>query len=171
MIGISDQQIQYTSYTIAKLKRTDIFPDHIFVVTQKTADGIKIELNNISRAILDKYKDFPFEKDLVLPVISNQRMNEYLKEMGKKAGIDSPQRIVYFLKDERIEEVYPKYELLSCHCGRRTFVVNGLYLGIPPHVIMEWTGHYDYKSMKPYIKVVDKLKEKEMTKFNISIPK
>jgi hypothetical protein len=34
---------------------------------------------------------------------------------------------------------------------------------------MEWTGHYDYKSMKPYIKVVDKLKEKEMTKFNISI--
>jgi len=155
---------------VAKLKRSDIFDDYVFIVTKKTVDGIKIELNNISRAILDKYKDFPFEKDLVLPVISNQRMNEYLKEMGKKAGIDSPQRIVYFMKDERIEEVYPKYELLSCHCGRRTFVVNGLYLGIPPIVIMEWTGHYDYKSMKPYTKVVNKLKEKEMTKFNISIP-
>ena len=90
--------------------------------------------------------------------------------MGFKAGIKSPQRIVYFRQNERIEEVHPKYALLSCHCGRRTFVVNGLYLGIPPHVIMEWTGHYDYKSMKPYIKVVDKLKEKEMTKFNISIP-
>ena len=63
------------------------------------------------------------------------------------------------MKDERIEEVYPKYELLSCHCGRRTFVVNGLYLGIPPIVIMEWTGHYDYKSMKPYTKVVNKLKD------------
>jgi hypothetical protein len=107
-------------FDLAKLKRTDIFLNHLFVVTQKTADRIKIELNKIRQ-------------------------------------------------NERIEEVHPKYSLLSCHCGRRTFVVNGLYLGIPPHVIMEWTGHYDYKSMKPYIKVVDKLKEKEMTKFNISI--
>lgn len=154
---------------VAKLKRTDIFPDHIFVVTQKTADGIKIELNNISQAILNKYKKMRFKNNLALPIVSNQKMNEALKEMGYKAGIKSPQRIVYFRQNERIEEVHPKYSLLSCHCGRRTFVVNGLYLGIPPHVIMEWTGHYDYKSMKPYIKVVDKLKEKEMTKFNISI--
>lgn len=155
---------------VAKLKRSDIFEDHIFVVTKKTVDAIKIELNNISKAILAKYEDHPFENDLALPVISNQRMNEYLKEMGKIAEINTPQRIVYFLKDQRIEEVHPKYELLSCHCGRRTFVVNGLFLGIPPIVIMEWTGHSDYKSMKPYAKVVNKLKEKEMTKFNISIP-
>ena len=45
-------------------------------------------------------------------------------------------------------------------------VVNALYLGIPPHAIMEWTGQYDYKSIKLYIKVVDKLKEKEMMKLN-----
>ena len=153
------------------MKRTDIFPDHIFVVTQKTADGIKIELNNISQAILNKYKKMRFKNNLALPVVSNQKMNDALKEMGFKAGIKSPQRIVYFRQNERIEEVHPKYALLSCHCGRRTFVVNGLYLGIPPIVIMEWTGHYDYKSMKPYTKVVNKLKEKEMTKFNISISK
>ena len=91
--------------------------------------------------------------------------------MGFKAGIKSPQRIVYFRQNERIEEVHPKYALLSCHYGRRTFVVTRFYLGTPPYVIIEWTCLYKYKSMKAYIKVVDKLKEIEMTKFNISISK
>ena len=31
---------------------------------------------------------------------------------------------------------------------------------------MKWTGHSDYKAMKPYIKIVDKLKVSEMDKFN-----
>ncbi|MBP6365013.1 MAG: site-specific integrase, partial [Bacteroidales bacterium] len=81
---------------------------------QKTADGIKIELNNTSQAILNKYKKMRFKNNLALPIISNQKMNEALKEMGYKAGIKSPQRIVYFRQNERIEEVHPKYSLLSC---------------------------------------------------------
>ena len=32
---------------------------------------------------------------------------------------------------------------------------------------MKWTGHSDYKSMKPYIDIVDSIKEESMTKFNI----
>lgn len=66
----------------------------------------------------------------------------------------------------RYEEVLPKYSLLTTHCGRRTFIVNGLRLGVPAEVIMKWTGHSDYKAMKPYIKIVDKLKVSEMEKFN-----
>jgi hypothetical protein len=31
---------------------------------------------------------------------------------------------------------------------------------------MKWTGHSDYKAMKPYVKIVDALKESEMDKFN-----
>lgn len=151
---------------VYKLRRSDVKKDHILVVTKKTVDGIKIELNKYSKAILDKYKDAPLKNDKVLPVISQQQMNDHLKVMGKVAGIDDPQRIVYFKKRERIEEVHPKYALLTTHCGRRTFVVNALYLGIPSEVIMKWTGHSDFKAMKPYVKIVDKLKAAEMEKFN-----
>ena len=93
-------------------------------------------------------------------------MNEHLKTMGEVVGLDEPQRIVYFKGSQRYEEVYPKYALLTTHCGRRTFIVNALRLGVPSEVIMKWTGHSDYKAMKPYIKIVDKLKVSEMDKFN-----
>ena len=67
---------------MAKLRRSDVKENYIFVVTQKTADGLKIELNDYSREILDKYKDDILDDDKALPVISNQRMNDYLKELG-----------------------------------------------------------------------------------------
>jgi integrase len=155
---------------VAKLRRSDIKEKYISVVTQKTIDGLKIELNDYSREILEKYKDFPFKDDKALPVISNQRMNDYLKELGELTEINEPQRIVYFRGNERHEEVYPKYELLTTHCGRRTFIVNALYLGVPAEVVMKWTGHSDYKAMKTYIKIVDDLKEREMNKFNRKSP-
>ncbi|MDR1458884.1 MAG: phage integrase SAM-like domain-containing protein [Bacteroidales bacterium] len=155
---------------VAKLRRSDIKDKYISVVTQKTVDGLKIELNDYSREILEKYKDFPFEDNKALPIISNQRMNDYLKELGELAEINEPQRIVYFYGSERYEEVHPKYALLTTHCGRRTFIVNALYLGIPAEVVMKWTGHNDYKAMKPYIKIVDDLKEREMAKFNRKSP-
>lgn len=151
---------------VAKLSRSDIRDTYISIVTQKTVDGLKIELNKYSKAILDKYKDIHFHNDKALPVISNVKMNEYLKELGEIAEINEPQRIVYFMGNQRYEEVYPKYSLLTTHCGRRTFIVNALYLGIPAEVVMRWTGHSDYKAMKPYIKIVDTLKEQEMNKFN-----
>jgi hypothetical protein len=31
-------------------------------------------------------------------------------------------------------------------------------MGIPPEIVMKWTGHSDYKAMKPYIDVVDEIK-------------
>ena len=93
-------------------------------------------------------------------------INENLKEMGKEAGLTTPQRIVYFMGNQRHEEVLPKYALLTTHCGRRTFIVNALRLGVPAEVIMKRTGHSDYKAMKPYIKIVDKLKASEMEKFD-----
>lgn len=151
---------------VEKLRRSDIKNNSIVVVTKKTVDGLVIDLNKYSRSILDKYADIHFDDDKALPVISNSNMNDYLKDLGKLAGFDEPQRIVYFIGSERHEEVYPKYSLLTTHCGRRTFIVNALYLGIPAEVVMKWTGHSDYKAMKPYIKIVDKLKVQEMDKFN-----
>lgn len=151
---------------VAKLKRSDIKDGFIHVVTQKTADGLIIELNKHSQAILEKYKDMNFPNDKALPVVSNEKMNEHLKRLGQVCGIDEPQRVVYFKGSIRYEEVYPKWALLTTHCGRRTFVVTALQLGIPAEVIIRWTGHADYKSMKPYVKIVDELKERSMARFN-----
>jgi integrase len=151
---------------VAKLRRSDVRKNHIVVVTQKTVDGLIIELNKYSEAILKKYEGASFPNDLALPIISNQKMNGYLKELGKMAELNEPQRTVFFKGNSRHEEVFPKYALLTTHCGRRTFIVNALRLGIPAEVIMKWTGHSDYNAMKPYIKIVDKLKASEMNKFN-----
>ena len=152
---------------VAKLKRTDIKDGFIEVVTKKTNDGLRIELNKHSQAILDKYKDFNFRGDLALPVISNVKMNEALKVLGQTCGIDEPTRIVYFQGNKRMEQVLPKWALLTTHCGRRTFVVTALQLGIPSEVIMKWTGHSNFSAMKPYVKIVDELKARAMTKFDL----
>lgn len=150
----------------AKLRRSDIKGDHIEVVTKKTNDGLRIELNKHSKAILDKYKGEDIKGGLALPVISNQKMNAMLKILGQACGLDEPTRVVYFLGNERHEEVYPKWALLTTHCARRTFVVTALQLGIPAEVIMKWTGHSGFEAMKPYVKIVDELKARSMTRFD-----
>ena len=151
---------------VFNLRRSDIKGDHIEVTTVKTSDSLIIELNNHSKAILDKYKDVAFEDDKVLPVITNQKMNDYLKELAEMAGIDEPVRQTYYKGNERIDDVTPKYALLGTHAGRRTFICNALALGIPPQVVMKWTGHSDYKAMKPYIDIADDIKTNAMSKFN-----
>jgi len=151
---------------VFNLKRSDIKDNHIEVTTVKTADNLIIELNNHSKAILDKYKDVAFEDNKALPVISNQRMNDYLKELGELAGINEPVRETYYKGNQRIDEVTPKYALLGTHAGRRTFICNALSLGIAPQVVMKWTGHSDYKAMKPYIDIADEVKVNAMDKFN-----
>ena len=151
---------------VFNLRKSDIKGDHIEVTTVKTSDSLIIELNKHSKAILDKYKNVAFEDDKVLPVITNQKMNDYLKELAELAGIDEPVRQTYYRGNERIDEVTPKYALLGTHAGRRTFICNALALGIPPQVVMKWTGHSDYKAMKPYIDIADDIKTNAMSKFN-----
>jgi integrase len=148
------------------LKVTDIRDDAISIVTQKTSDAITIELNDYSREILDRYKDAHLPNGKALPVLCNQKMNAHLKTIGRLVGINEPVRIIYFLGSERVEKTVKKWQLLTTHCGRRTFVVNALRLGVPPEVIMSWTGHSSFRAMKPYVKIVDALKSEQMSKFN-----
>lgn len=151
---------------VANLRRNDVKGDHIEVTTVKTADSIAIELNDLTRAILDKYKDIPFRDDRALPFYTNQAMNRDIKEICRLAGIDEGIRITTYKGNIRTDEIRPKWELMGTHTGRRTFIVNALSLGIPPNVVMKWTGHSDYKSMKPYIDIVDSIKVTSMSKFN-----
>jgi len=162
----------FTAYTglrysdVYNLKRSDIKADHIQITTVKTSDNLIIELNKHSRAILKKYADIPYDFDRALPVISNQKMNDYIKELGELAEINTPVSQTHYIGNERIDVVLPKYELLGTHVGRRTFICSALSIGIPVQVVMKWTGHTDYKAMKPYIDVADKTKKNAMSKFD-----
>ena len=142
------------------ISKNDVQGAFIRVIDLKSkSKNLSIPLNNISKSILEKY-----EYDL--PTISNQKMNDYLKELAELAEIDELVTQTYFKGNERIEEVLPKYSLMSTHAGRRTFVCNALSLGIPPQVVMKWTGHSDYKAMKPYIDIADEIKATAMEKFD-----
>lgn len=152
-------------YSDAKnLRRDDIKNGCINVVTQKTSDPLKIELNAITDSILQKYKDECGTK--ALPALCNKKTNAHLKEIGKMAGLNQPVRKVWWVRQERFEEHVEKWTLLSSHCARRTFVVNALKLNISSEVIMKWTGHKDHHSMKPYVAIVDELKRSQMKKFD-----
>ena len=148
------------------LRKSDIKDDCIEVTTIKTSDSLVIELNDVSRSILEKYKDISFPDNRALPVISNQKMNDYLYDLCKIAGLDEEIRITTYKGNKRIDKVVPKYEVISTHAGRRSFICNALAAGIPVNVVMKWTGHSKYEAMKPYIDVADTIKAKEMNKMN-----
>lgn len=151
---------------LKRLKRTNVFAKYIQITTEKDTDFVKIELNKYSKGLLDKYRDVVFPDNQPLPVISEQRMNEHLKEIGEICGFNDPVHVTYFRGSERIDDVYAKYELMTTHVGRKTFICNSLMLGIPPQIVMKWTGHSDYAAMKPYIAIADSAKSDAMAKFD-----
>lgn len=148
------------------LRWADVFDDHIRVTTQKTDDALVIELNDYSQEILGRYVDCSYPDDKVFPVLSNQKMNVRLKDLMKACGFTRLIRVSEFRNGERVDVLHPKWRLITTHAARRTFVCNALMMGIPPNVVMRWTGHSDYDSMKPYIAIADSVKAREMEKFN-----
>jgi len=71
---------------VVNLKKSNIKDDSIHITTIKTTDSLVIELNKYSKALIEKYKNL--EGDKVFPVITNQKMNDYLKELGELAEIN-----------------------------------------------------------------------------------
>ena len=150
---------------VYKLKKHDIKQGKIEIVTQKTTDKLSIKLNEKALALIHKYKEVYFKEDKALPVISNQRMNGYLKELCELAEINEPVTVIDFVGNKRIENTYPKYSLIGTHTGRRTFICNALINGMPPHAVMKLTGHSDYKAMQPYVDIVSKDVDDMVDKF------
>ena len=150
---------------VARLTRDNIYDDRIHITTVKTHDSITIELNRYSSEILSRYEGVRLPGNHALPVISNQKMNAMLKDLCRMCGIDTPIHSTYYKGGVRHDVTVPKYELISTHCGRRTFICNALSLGITPQVVMKWTGHSDYKAMRPYIDITEKAKAEAMSLF------
>ena len=151
---------------MAALKRTDITEDGINVITEKTDCALNIPFNAYSRSIIKKYEDEIYPGNLALPVISNQKMNDYLKDLCEICGFNSPVKYSYYRDNVRYDEVHPKWEVLGTHGGRRTFICAALELGIPTTVIRKITGHANEAAMRPYIAITDKTKIDAMSKFS-----
>ena len=148
------------------LRWADVHDGYIRVTTVKTSDDLVIELNKYSEEILGRHVDEAYPDDKVFPVLSNQKMNVRIKEVCKFCGIDRMVRVSELQNGRRVDRLFPKWQLMTTHAGRRTFISNALMMGIPPNVVMRWTGHADYNSMKPYIAIADSVKAREMAKFD-----
>ena len=97
--------------------------------------------------ILKKYKN-------ELPKIpSNQKFNEYIKEVAKEVGIDDNISIQKRKGNFNYDKAIPKYELISSHTARRSFATNAYLSGIPPISIMMITGHKTETAFMKYIKI------------------
>jgi integrase len=114
-------------------------------------------LREEAQQIINKYLTKPH----FLPVITNQRTNLYLKELSKLAGINDSTTVSRYKGAKRIEFTKPKYEFITTHCARRTFVTLSLEAGVRPELVMSVTGHKSYKTFKKYIKITDKVVENE----------
>ena len=148
------------------LKKSDISADSIKVVTKKTYDALQIDLNDYSRNILNKYRKNQLPGDAALPHLSVPTLDGLCKMLGELCGFNQPVARTVFKGGKRIEMTVPKWKMLSSHAGRRTFVCYALSVGIPPQVVMKWTGHSDYKAMKPYIDITESTRAEAMQKIN-----
>ncbi len=84
--------------------------------------------------------------------ISNQKMNKYVKEVCKLAGVDEPFEVFSYVGKKKTKEVKPKFSLVSTHTGRRTFATK-LLERFPAEVVMMYTGHKDYSSFAKYVNI------------------
>jgi len=134
---------------------------------QKTEKLMTIPIHAKVQKLLDKNKgEFPNR-------ISDQRYNDYLKEVCKIAGIDEEIKGKKQLntskenktkKIRRVEGVYPKYELVTSHIGRRSFATN-YYGEIPTSYLIYVTGHSSEVMFLNYIGKSNKDMAMELTKY------
>ena len=156
---------------VVEVRRVDIQDGTLNITTQKTHDRLPIFLHENAIAILEKYKDEEFRGGKALPYMTNQQMNRCLKDLCEICGFNTPYTITYYKNNVRHDEVKPKYELIGTHAGRKTFICFALSNGIPPDVVMKFTGHCDYKSMKPYIDITESAKKDAIKKMEEAFKK
>ena len=94
-----------------------------------------------------------------------------LKDICEICGFNTPRTITYYKNNVRHDEVKPKYELIGTHACRKIFICFALSNGIPPDVVMKFTGHCDYKSMKPYIDITESAKKDAIKKMGEAFKK
>lgn len=119
------------------------FDGHQWIMTsrQKTNVPSNIRLLEIPLEIIDKYKGNKKDGKL-FPLCSNQKMNEYLKEIATICGINKP---------------------VTCHTARHTFGTTvTLANGVPIETVSKMLGHTDIRTTQIYARIVDKKLSSDM---------
>ena len=125
---------------------SDIQNGFIIVVDKKNQDkNLEIPLNELSLFVLDKY-------DYLLPSITTQKFNKYIKEVFKKLGYTNEVKKTYRIGNEIIVQHLPFYERISSHTARRSFITIMKNKKIPDKVIMSITGHKSLEVFNKYYK-------------------
>ena len=132
---------------IQNLKRENIKEGKINILVKKTKQRLIIPIHKKLQKIFDKY--FLIERGL--PKITNQKMNDYLKEIGELANLDEDFEFVKFRGNERVTKTVKKYERLTTHTARHTFITLSLLFGLDHETIMKVVGHQKYNTLKKYI--------------------
>jgi site-specific recombinase XerD len=116
----------------------------IFTHRQKTESASKIPILPITQMIIDKYENHPQcnNEDKLLPILSNQKMNEYLKEIAGICGIEKE---------------------LTFHIARHTFATTvTLTNGVPIESVSKMLGHKNLRTTQHYAKILDRKVSEDM---------
>jgi integrase len=115
----------------------------------KTGTLVTISMHPILKDILEKRNWSPPRS------LSNQKLNEYIKQVCKEAGITEPVEIQTTKAGVRKKEIKPKWMLMSSHTARRSFASNLYRERVPMKSIMKLTGHRTIQSFMSYIQLTD----------------
>jgi integrase len=151
-------------FRYSKLKNENIKGDFIEIRTQKTRDPLFVPLNRFAKEIIEKYRG-KYEGRPLPPTISNQKTNNYIKDVAELAGIDEQVIIEKFSGSNRIVINKPKFDLISTHTGRRTFITLSYERGMQAEMIMKITGIKKWETLKKYLKVSEKAKLVKMNEY------
>lgn len=132
------------------IKSTDVIHDDsgdmLEIKIKKTGKTVLIPLMINAVEIMKKY-------DWNLPkAISNQKFNVYIKEIGKMAGIEEECTLSKTYNNKQKQITKPKYQLISSHTARRSFLTNMYLYGFNEYDIMTISGHANVVDFRIYIK-------------------
>jgi integrase len=136
---------------LSRLTKDNINSDNtISIKTQKTGKVVVIPMTPRVKTIFEKY-------NYVLPdSISNQKYNEYLKDIARRANLKEPISTTRTIKGMLVTRTVEKWELVTSHTARRSFATNAFLADVPAIAIMKITGHKTESAFMKYIKMTAK---------------
>jgi len=140
-----------------KIRKNHVRNNVIYMNSTKTRQKLQIPLNDNAKEILT---DCNFDASTIS--ISNQKYNDYVKELCEHVGITQPIMRISYRGNKEIQEPLKKHEIMSSHHGRRFFITQNLINGVRPEVIMSMTGHVDFRSFKKYIAITEQTRVNAM---------
>lgn len=131
----------------------------IDILTQKTKKQVVIPMNTSLKKILQQNNnDFPTP-------FREQTINEYLKKLGEMAQINENVTVTTLKNGKLVETTVKKYEKLTTHVGRRTFITNLRLNGAPDSQINSATGHKSKEMINTYDRVSLEQNAEQLTQY------